>query len=472
MTAIRSRFLWSAFAVCAASAVAPNRAFAFAEDICFQTGGKPTNCLPVPSECLPIGTTSVACRVAAARLVADGSRAAGVRSSVHADATQLLAQAVGFSAEDAYWIAAYNEVTDYGTFEATDETGAPYGGGTFKTASLDGFVRTNTTSGGLLFHFGAPYSGGASTPPLGIDGLHPDAADGQTEILLAHLRAWAMGATGDARVLCTAGLTTMSGSGDFATGTSCFVRPDGSAVPVTGVLSSFGSTSIHFNLETGAQPIAGSSTAVQLDALVGGGASRSSDARIGIYLHSLADRVSHHACLDGSVISGPTGAGWNEDMTAAQCSTGYHMLYHAWETGVDFTRVPSNNRTTEAALDIVYDELVAFATARGVARAGASDPARKTSILGPLVAALQTEDADARIQAIADLACQDGFVPFPGMPACAGGNGSGNGSDGAGARSGCSIGGSADWQSPVVALLLACAVGGIRRRPDVVPDSE
>ncbi len=40
----------------------------------------------------------------------------GGRSLVHTDSTYIIARKVGFSVRDAYWIAAYSEATDLGTF--------------------------------------------------------------------------------------------------------------------------------------------------------------------------------------------------------------------------------------------------------------------------------------------------------------------------------------------------------------------
>ena len=57
--------------------------------------------------------------------------------------TYLLAQSVGFSATDAYWIAAYDEAADLGSFAPRDNDSQPFGNGAFDTASVTGFVRTD-----------------------------------------------------------------------------------------------------------------------------------------------------------------------------------------------------------------------------------------------------------------------------------------------------------------------------------------
>src|SRR5262249_42035044 len=188
-------------------------------------GGTVQNCATLPAACEPVGTTSPACLAAAgASFVADGVRpGAGKRSLIHADATYLMAQAVGFAQDDAYLIAAVAEVPDYGQFEPYDMNGQPVGGGSLQTVALDGFVRSNTTTGGTFFHCVMLYNGGSAAAPAGVDGLHPDLQSASVEYFVVHVRNWASG-TGASPVLCTAGLTNASASGDYATGASCYAE--------------------------------------------------------------------------------------------------------------------------------------------------------------------------------------------------------------------------------------------------------
>ncbi|HEX8113998.1 MAG TPA: hypothetical protein VF516_39975, partial [Kofleriaceae bacterium] len=74
------------------------------------------------------------------------------------------------------------------------------------------------------------------------------------------------------------------------------------------------------------------------------------DARLGVYLHMLADRISHHVCADRSVIAGPSPSGFSVDLTSAECAQGIHLLRHAWETGVGYARLFPQDRTTLAML--------------------------------------------------------------------------------------------------------------------------
>ena len=45
------------------------------------------------------------------------------RSMIHADSTYFIAQALGYRADVAYWITAYNEVTDYAQYKPLDQCG-------------------------------------------------------------------------------------------------------------------------------------------------------------------------------------------------------------------------------------------------------------------------------------------------------------------------------------------------------------
>lgn len=407
-------------------------ALGFSEDVCFPPGGGPPyNCLPLPPVCAPVGTISPACLAAA--LVSfgagevTGKHVAAQRSLVHSDCVNLLAQAVGFSPDDANWISSYGEVPDYGQFEPSDMRGKPYGA--YKTAEMNGFRRDNFTAGGLVFHWVPVYNGGSASPSPTVDGLHPSTTAPDTEYFIAHLRNWAMAGTGTSQPLCRAGLTNKSDRGDYATGSGCFAL-DGKPAPITFSLALVAGKSKTNTFDSGTLPIETSSdgtttSASDFDATVGGGAARVADARLGIYLHALADRVSHHACLDRSVMAGPIPASsstWSMAATARPvCGQDHHSLFHMWEIGVDFAKVPPAHRTTEAALNLLYDELLAFAKARGTARAGADQAAAKSALVSALLSALQTRAAGARIAAVAKVACDRGHQPFPGAPACGGG---------------------------------------------------
>jgi hypothetical protein len=403
-------------------------AAAFAEDVCYASGGGPiVSCTPLPAVCRPAGTATPACKAAiiatAARQRASGD---GGRSAVHTDVTYLIAQAVGFSATDAYWIAAYDEAADLGSFSPRDNQSRAVGGGALDTANISGFVRTNPMPGGPLLHVIAPYNHGQTTPPSGVDGLRPDPTDADTEVTLANFRAWALAASSAAKPACTAGLTVQSAAGDHATGATCFT----SGTPIQVSISLFGPIDVPFATQTGPQIAqvgqdgAPSILATDFDALVAtdgahdAGSAHAADARLGVYLHMLADRVSHHVCGDRSVIYGPSTGGFVVDLTNQECAQPIHLLRHAWETGVDFALLAAKDRTTQAMLQSVYEEVVAFAQARGVLRAGADTSAAQVALTTQIASALQKPTALDRVTALDAIGCARGLVPLAGQPAC------------------------------------------------------
>jgi MYXO-CTERM domain-containing protein len=113
-------------------------------------------------------------------------------------------------------------------------------------------------------------------------------------------------------------------------------------------------------------------------------------------------------------MAGPTPDAWTEAWTSGPCDQGEHVLFHAWETGVDLTQVPAANRTTISALSAVQSELASFAAARGITPSSVSTSA----LISAMTTALQTADAPGRITALAAVSCANGLQPFPGAPAC------------------------------------------------------
>jgi hypothetical protein len=416
----------AAAALAAGAILLPARdAGAFAEDLCYAPGGGPlANCGPLPEACRPAGTDTAACKAALIAVVARQRNASdGGRSSVHTDVAFLLAQAVGFSATDAYWIAAYDESADLGAFEIRDNDSRPVGGGALATASVSGLVRTDAQSGGVLLHVIAPYNHGRATPPPGVDGLHPDPTDAATEVTLASFRAWALAASSTARPACTGGLTVQSAAGDYATGAACFAT----GTPIQASIRLFGPLDLPFGTQAGPQLVQDSTTPVRapdFDALVATdgahdrSAGHAADARLGVYLHMLADRITHHVCTDRSVITGPSASGFFVDLTSSECAQGIHLLRHAWETGVDYARLLPQDRTTLAMLQAIYRELVAFARARGVLRPGADSAATQAAYTAELARALQTFQAADRVAALDAVGCAHRLSPLPGQPVC------------------------------------------------------
>jgi hypothetical protein len=397
--------------VCAALLGRAATARAFAEDICYpEGGGTAFDCSPLPAACYPVGSVSPACRAAAvAAFTVEGGTGTLARSMIHADATYLLAQAAGFAQMDAYWIAAYDEVTDYGSFVPHDLEGNVVGGTTYQTVELTGMMRTNTATGGVIFHFVTPYSASGSHPD--VNGLYPDPEDPSVEVTLSSLRSWAVednGGTG-AVPMCLGGITAPNG-GNLGSASACYA-----STAFNASLAAFGTTPIVYpTWYTGLQIVQSPDNSSDFDALVG---SEAANARLGVYLHVYADRVSHHVCTDASVISGPTPATsetFEDAMTGPQCVQDLHALRHEWETGVAFNSLAAEDQTTTAALSNVSAELASFAAMRGLAPTTVD----VSDLLAAIGASLELQTPQARTAAMTAAACHFGLVPFPGAGTC------------------------------------------------------
>lgn len=404
--------------VAAAFIVSPPSAYGFAEDICYSPDGAPPhNCAPLPPSCSLDDPNGPICGLEAfARYGYTLRQPLGGRSLVHADSTYIIARTVGFSERDAYWIAAYDEATDLGTFAPRDINGRLVPDSVaWTTKDIGGLVRTHFATGGFLFHFLPTIRGPLDPEP---DGSRPDIGDPRHEVMLTHVRRWAMAGPGSSTPLCTAGFTNLSADGDYATGTGCY--GDDRPVQINGVYSLETPVAIPFTNVTGQQVISGEVRSSQFDSWIG---SESSNARIGIYLHALGDRISHHVCTDAGTITPPSPdrPEFRIDLNKPTCDQGPHAVRHEYETGVDFAGLAPEDQTTEAALSMVYDELVDFARIRGTLDARATAPETKNALLlDGLLPALEVRKPVERLHAVTEVGCRFGVPAFPGNPGCRG----------------------------------------------------
>ena len=417
-------------------AVASLQAGAFGSDLCFTGDNQFVNCIPLPPGCAP-GDDSSECIAAfsaqAAEIAEQTAEVGGQRSLLHMDYTYYLAQYVGFTPEQAYSIAAYDEAMDVTQYVPRDKNGvlladpeaceaAPAAAGCDKiTQPIDGLNRSNIVSGGVFFHFDTPYSGLGAQPIAGLDGLAPNTDNPSPELLLAHVKRWADPLTGS-NLLCTHGLTERSSRGDYATGSTCFAPNLGKQIqgkmavaetaeqqtaPFTFVVPS-GEQLISTPRDGG--PAVGGSG---FDAYVGDMARY---ARIGIYIHAYQDRISHHRCLDVSTLSGPSSGriAFNAALDDSACVQGEHIIRHGWEVGVDQSRLAPADQTMAAAVSGSYDEMLALAQDMGVAAPRASDTANRQNFIDAFVAMLQTPDARTRAMNLAGAGASYGLAPLPG----------------------------------------------------------
>lgn len=396
-------------------AASPPTARGFAEDICYTPGAPPHNCAPLPFACPPNNGDDPLCGIRGAiRYGYTLQQPLGGRSLVHTDSTYIMARKVGFSLQDAYWIAAYSEATDLGTFAPRDmRSNKVPNAAALTTRDISGLVRTHFNTGGFLFHVLPTMRDPRSPVP---NGLRPNVNDPRHEVMLTHIRRWAMEGPGSDAPLCTGGFTDRTARGDFSTGTTCYGGRN--PAQITGQYSVAYPVTLPFQNVTGRQVITDGVTSERFDSYVG---EQSANARIGIYIHALGDRISHHTCTDRATMTPPTPRhrAFDIDLVDRACNQGPHAVRHEYETGVDFHDLAAEDRTTEAALSMVYDELVNFARERGVLDPAATSPAAKTTVVtNGLVPALERRNPEARIRAVTAVGCGLGVPAFPGSPAC------------------------------------------------------
>ena len=161
-------------AVVALGLTAPRPASAFLEDICIpRVGSGLKDCLAPASACRnPAMAQNRGCLLEAVQFAAIPPG----RSMIHADSTYFIAQALGYRADVAYWIAAYNETADYAVYAPIDQCGvqatATNSGASYITAKFNGFQRTNNSTDGPLYHYVLNFSpNGQGTDTHGASGV-------------------------------------------------------------------------------------------------------------------------------------------------------------------------------------------------------------------------------------------------------------------------------------------------------------
>ncbi len=316
------------------------------------------------------------------------------RSMVHADSTYFIAQALGYRADVAYWIAAYDEVADYGQYlpldqcgvqASTQNSGAPY-----ISAAFNGFVRTNRNTDGPLDHYVVSYSpNGQGTDVHGAGGVqalyplhypqpgYPVHIDDTYQKTLANMRQWAMLPTRDPGLLCTVGLTSSSGSeclsGIDITGTVPLIMRSGVGIKLD---VPAGMKVLNFDTDTGALTYYPQLGAYLDDPQKTTGKLWKEPvptpvpvqvARIGLYLHVLQDTSSHATYCGDDAPSPPggsdrgtymfSGGGALQVRFGASCASGPHLAGHVQETGTGDQPLPLR---VYVALNNTVDELINF----------------------------------------------------------------------------------------------------------------
>lgn len=392
------RLIGSGSSLLAALFFAPQVAHAYFEDLCVsKKDRKIVACVEPRAACAKTPSAGKACPAQLAQAVKQIAAPVPARSMIHSDATYFLAQALGYRADVAYWIVAYNEVADYTQYAPIDQCGvqasASNSGQSYITAKFNGFQRTNATTDGPLYHYVLPFSpNGAGTDVHGASGIqavypfhfpvpgYPLVIDDVYEGSLSNMRQWAMQPDEEPGLLCAAGLTVPNGASNFS-GPACRtgVTVQGN-VPV--ITRSQKGVQVSFN--SGDKILDNSSGDVSYRELGSWLKDKSRTtgvlwkdpasppvpvqlARIGLYIHSMQDTASHSTYCGDDAPSPPGGTDVGSYMKldgnklqlifGATCATAPHIAGHTEETATGDSPLPLRNYT---ALNMTLNELIIF----------------------------------------------------------------------------------------------------------------
>ena len=136
-------------------------------------------------------------------------------------------------------------------------------------------------------------------------------------------------------------------------------------------------------------------------------------AKLGIFLHALGDRESHHSCTDRSWFYRLPSGDYTTTYDSVGCGQGSHFLWHAWEQGTDQSAVnlTSEHQTMRPALGDVYDQLLAYATAHQIPVRADLD---RATIIDRLILVLQVYDPQQRLDEMVQLMQNYSALPLPG----------------------------------------------------------
>lgn len=400
--------------------------WAFSEDICYhyqspQNTAGPIN--PAPFNCwdlqcrdgalAQVPASAATCVVTGLARYADASLRGGyhVRNSIHFDVTWLAARLQGMSAADASRLAVFAEATDLGGFQHYDYLGQPIVG--TAADNILGVQRTNTKTSGFWLHF-VPWRQPAGSTQTSSELTYTDGSGTSSpypaqEVPLAHLRAWAFGQQPQ---LCEFGMTDSGGPiGNCLTqtGKKLFVDLPLLADPADLVDIRLRQSNplewqrIHpqtseCNARDCYDESYGTQKAGSLEAL-------------GVYLHALADRLSHDHCSDDSYIADHWAGPDSPTQTAEHylfypdiCGTMAHATLHYAETGQPL--LPERSRS---AIRYAYQEIGAWMNANRYARdtvsaaRGYPEPTSTEAVATLIDRALTQGTAAERLGALCDV---------------------------------------------------------------------
>lgn len=416
-------------------------AFGFGQDVCFEpdpstNNQQIVNCIGVDESCRTSHLSpkmQIRCRLAATKDsisgLTGGTVMVGGRSLIHTDATYLMAQLIGFTPWQSYEMAIYSEATDQVFYTPFSQMGKPllsnddisacqtnWGVGMandclLTTPAINGVSRFNASSGGMWLHLHARYSDdGQNLPglPFPVDYLSPKYA--QTEKLLNDFHAWVFD---EKSAMCVYGIT-QNGNAECALVTSNInslvnLGPlgfDKLSVPFVTPLGTF---MVNEMDQTGQTPVYANNDSLQSYVTPQDAAY----AKMGIFIHSLGDRYSHHMCSDRSYFFQNSDDDYISVFDTLYCAQGSHFLWHAWEQGTSQTdaNLDPNFQTMRPALEAVHAQLIAYAQHQGITIQTVFD---RDKLIDQMITVLGIYDPNERLAQMVTLMENYHVLPLPG----------------------------------------------------------
>lgn len=420
-------------------------AHAFGQDICFSAHGMSRlNCLNVGKQCRTNHLSpemDIQCRLLAigSALSSFGSKNGGNeliggRSLVHSDATYFMAQLIGYSPWQAYEIMVYSEATDQSQYTPFGQNGRQllsnativacqnqWGSAMpneclLTTPSVKGVGRFSVHTGGIWLHLHARYSPDGqplSDTPYPVDYLAPQYAT--HEKLLHDFHAWVFD---EKKGMCVYGITNI----DPTTHTINSCTNSKYTINSTMNMSVFsfppiiipfvtplGNFQINNTDNTSQNPVYANDRSLDTYLFP----HEAAYAKIGMFIHSLADRYSHHVCSDRSYFFQNDSGNYEAIFNSTYCAQGGHFLRHVWEQGTDQSdaNLDKEFQTIRPALLAVYQTLLAYAQHREIPIHANVD---RDKIIDDLVRVLSLYDASERLDQMVALMDAYQILPLPG----------------------------------------------------------
>ncbi len=421
--------------------------YAFGVDVCFLAPAANrstiTNCIDVDKSCRTSNLSkkeSLVCRIKAISRSISGlagiRKIQGGRSLLHSDATYLIAQYIGFSPWQAYQMMIYSEATDQASYVPFDENGQQVlSNDLIKaciehwgydmpsqcliiTPELNGISKFNYTTGGMLLHLHAGYSQNSTSIPLtDYPTSYFSPKNKPYEILLDNFRAWTFDERKDA---CAAGITNDLNI-DKRTTSPCKVDTATLKSPMNLFSLGISRLAIPFTTKLGTLIIEDydNNNPNTTNVLATNESLQKyisphdvNFAKMGIFLHALADRYSHHMCTDRSYFYQTSDSYYTSKYSSVYCAQGNHFLWHVWEQGTNQSdaNLATEHQTMRPALNAVYDQLLDYARHKGIP---INSKINKEKMLDELISVLEVFDPKERLNSMVELMEKHKVLPLP-----------------------------------------------------------